>query len=126
MQYIVLCFCGQIVHSHGSPKFLINIWQKVNLPIFSKLLKLQPFFPKILLSNLLMKIDQYPCNTFHSLQCYSKINLQQILFFFTSNCVLSPQLYGFRTKYSTESTISSIYDDMICNKEIKLIVCTVS
>jgi len=44
--------------------------------------------------------------------------------FVTSNCVLSPQQYGFRTKHSTALAIAAIYDDMICNKDNKLITCS--
>ena len=44
--------------------------------------------------------------------------------FVTSNCILSPQQYGFRTNHSCELAIAAIYDDMICNKDKKLITCT--
>jgi len=44
--------------------------------------------------------------------------------FVTSDCILSPQQYGFRTNHSTELVIAAIYDDMICNKDNKLITCT--
>ena len=45
-------------------------------------------------------------------------------YFVTSNCILSPQQYGFRTNHSTASAIAAIYDDMICNKDNKWITCT--
>jgi len=44
--------------------------------------------------------------------------------FVTSNCILSSQQYGFRANHSTELAIAAIYDDMICNKDNKLITCT--
>jgi len=44
--------------------------------------------------------------------------------FVTSNCILSLQQYGFRTNHFTELAIAAIFDDMICNKDSKLITCT--
>jgi len=37
---------------------------------------------------------------------------------------MSRQQYGFRTNHSTELAITAIYDDMNCNKDTKLITCT--
>jgi len=43
---------------------------------------------------------------------------------FPNAAILSPQQYGFRINHSTELAIAAIYDDMICNKDNKLITCT--
>jgi len=53
-----------------------------------------------------------------------KVIYSRLYSFVTSNCILSPQQYGFRTNHSTELAIAAIYDDMICNKDNKLITCT--
>jgi len=47
-----------------------------------------------------------------------------LYFFVTSNCILSPQQYGFRTNHSAELAIAAIYDDTVCSKDSKLITCT--
>jgi len=53
-----------------------------------------------------------------------KVIYSRLYSFVTSNCILSPQQYDFRTNHSTEIAIAAIYDDMICNKDNKLITCT--
>jgi len=55
---------------------------------------------------------------------FEKVIYSRLYSFVTSNCILSPRQYGFRTNHSTELAISAIYDDMICNKDNKLITCT--
>jgi len=42
----------------------------------------------------------------------------------TSNCILSPQQDSFRTNHSIQLAVAAIYVDMVCNKENKLITCT--
>jgi len=54
---------------------------------------------------------------------FEKVIYSRLYSFVTSNCILSPQQFGFRTNHSTELAISAIYDDMICNKDKKLITC---
>jgi len=55
---------------------------------------------------------------------FEKVIYSRLYSFVTSNCILSPQQYGFRTNHSTELAIAAIYDDLICNKDNKLITCT--
>ena len=55
---------------------------------------------------------------------FEKVFYCRLYSFVTSNCILSPQHYGFRTNHSTELAIAAICDDMICNKDNKLITCT--
>jgi len=55
---------------------------------------------------------------------FVKVIYSRLYSFVTSNCILSPQQYGFRTNRSTELAIAAIYDDMICDKDNKLITCT--
>jgi len=55
---------------------------------------------------------------------FEKVIHSRLYSFVTSNCTLSPQQCGFRTSHSTELEIAAIYDDMICNKDNKLITCT--
>jgi len=55
-------------------------------------------------------IEKLICNRF-----YSSV---------AGNCILSPQQYGFRTNCSTDLAIAAIYDDMIGNKDNKLITHT--
>jgi len=55
---------------------------------------------------------------------FEKVIYSKLYCFITSNCILSPQKYGFRTNHSTELAIAAIYDDMICSKDNKLITCT--
>ena len=55
---------------------------------------------------------------------FENVIYSRLYSFVTSNCILSPQQYGFRTNHSIELAIAAIYDDMICNKDNKLITCT--
>jgi len=55
---------------------------------------------------------------------FEKVIYSRLYSFVTSNCILSPQQNGFRTNHSTELAIAAIYDDMICNKDNKLIAFT--
>jgi len=55
---------------------------------------------------------------------FEKVIYSRSYTFVTSNCILSPQQYGFHTYHSTELAIAAIYDDVICNKGNKLITCT--
>jgi len=55
---------------------------------------------------------------------FEKVIYSRLYSFVVSNCILSPQQYGFRTNHSTELAIAAIYGDMICNKDNKLIICT--
>ena len=52
-------------------------------------------------------------------EVFEKVIYSRLYSFVTSNCILSPQEYGFRTNHSTELAIATIYDDMICNKDNK-------
>ena len=55
---------------------------------------------------------------------FEKVIYSRLYSFVTSNCILSPQQYGFRTNPSTELATAAVYHDMICNKDNKLITCT--
>jgi len=55
---------------------------------------------------------------------FEKVIYSRLYSFVTSNCILSPQQYGFRTNHSTELAIAANYDDMICDKDNQLITCT--
>ena len=55
---------------------------------------------------------------------FEKVIYSRLYPFVTSNCILSPQQHGFRANHSTELAIAAIYDDIICNKDNKLITCT--
>jgi len=55
---------------------------------------------------------------------FEKVIYSRLYSFVTSNCILSPQQYGFCTNRSIELAIAAIYDDMIFNKANKLITCT--
>jgi len=57
-------------------------------------------------------------------EVFEKVICSRLYSFVTSNCKLSPQQYGFHTNHSTELAIDAIYDGMICNKDNKLITCT--
>jgi len=62
-----------------------------------------------------MIIGQYPYYQLSSV--LEKLIYSRLYSFVTSNCILGPQQYGFRTNHSTKLAISAIYDDMICNKD---------
>jgi len=55
---------------------------------------------------------------------FEKVIYNRLSSFVTSNCILSPQQYGFRTSHSTALAIAAIYDDIICIKGNNLITCT--
>jgi len=55
---------------------------------------------------------------------FKKLSYSRLYFFVTSDCILSPQHVGFRTNRSTELAFATIHDNMICNKDSKLITCT--
>ena len=55
---------------------------------------------------------------------FEKVICSRLYSFVTSNCIPSSQQYDFRTNHSTELAIAAIYDDMIYNKDNKLITCT--
>ena len=52
---------------------------------------------------------------------FEKVIYSRLYPFVTNNCLLSPQQYRFRADHSTELANAAIYDDMICNKDNKLI-----
>jgi len=69
--------------------------------------------------------DYRPISILPTLSKYfEEVIYSRLYSFGTSKCILRPQQYGFRTNLSTELAIASIYDDMICNKDNKLITCT--
>jgi len=69
--------------------------------------------------------DYRPISILPSLsKVFEKVIYSRLYSFVTGNCILSPQQYVFRTNHSTELVIAAIYDDMICNKDNKLITCT--
>jgi len=91
-----------------------------------------PNFLKIAQITLIPKItspkspnDYRPISILPTLsKVFENVIYSRLYSFATSNCILSPQQYGFRTNHSTELAIAAIWDDMICNKDSKLITCT--
>jgi len=60
--------------------------------------------------------DYRPISMLQTLsKIFEKVIYSRLYSLATSNCILSPQQYGFRTNHSTELAIAAIYDDMICN-----------
>ena len=57
-------------------------------------------------------------------EVFEKVIYNRLYSFVTSNCILSPKRYSFPTNHATELAIASIYDDMICIKDSKLITRT--
>jgi len=54
---------------------------------------------------------------------FEKLLYSRFYSFFASNFILSPQQYDFCTNHSTEIALTATYDDMICNKDDRLITC---
>jgi len=92
---------------------------------FLNLLKIAQITPIPKITSLKSPNDYRPISILPTLsKIFEKVIHSRLYYFVTGNCILSPQQYGFRTNHSTELAISAIYDDMICNKDNKLITCT--
>ena len=92
---------------------------------FPNLLKIAQFTPIPKITSSKSPNDYRPISILPTLsKVFEKVIYRRLYSFVTSNCILSLQQYGFRTNHSTELAIASIYDDMICNKDNKLITCT--
>ena len=86
----------------------------MNFPIF-KIAQVTPI-PKI--TSPQSPNDYRPISVLPTLsKMFEKVIYSRFYSFVTSNCILSPQQYGFRTNHSTELAISAIYDDMICTRD---------
>ena len=95
---------------------------KGEFPNLLKIVQIKPI-PKITSSK--SPNDYKPISTLPTLsKVFEKVIYSRLYSFVTSNCILSPKQYGFRTNHSTELAIAAICDDMICNKDNKLITCT--
>jgi len=93
---------------------------------FPNLLKIAQITPIPKITSSKSPNDYRPISILPTLsKVFEKVIYSRLYSFVTSNCILSPQQYGFRTNHSTELAIAAIYDDMICNKVNKLITCTV-
>jgi len=68
--------------------------------------------------------DYRPISILPTLQIFENLIYSRLYYFFTSESMLSPEQHGFRTNHSTDLAIAAVYDDMICNKDKKLIICT--
>ena len=92
---------------------------------FPNLLKIAQITPIPKITSPKSPDDYRPISTLPTLsKVYENVIYSRLYSFVTSNFILSPQQYGFRTNHSTELAIAAIYDDMICNKDNKLITCT--
>ena len=92
---------------------------------FANLLKIAQITPIPKITSPKSPKDYRPISILPTLsKVFEKVIYSRLCSFVTSNCILSPQQYGFRTNYSTELAIVAIYDDMICNKDNRLITCT--
>jgi len=92
---------------------------------FLNLLKIAQITPIPKITSLKSPNDFRPISILPTLsKIFEKVIYSRLYSFVTSNCILSPQQYGFRTNRSTESLIAAIYNDMIRNKDNKLITCT--
>jgi len=94
----------------------------VNFPNLLKIAQITPI-PKICSPkspNDYRPISIFPTNS----KVFEKAIYSRLYTFVTSNCIPSPQQYGFRINHSTELAIAAICNDMICNKDNKLITCT--
>jgi len=92
---------------------------------FPNLLKIAQITPIPKITSLKSPNDYRPISILPTLsKVFEKVIYSRLYSVVTSNCILSPQQYGFRTNLSAELAISAIYDDMFCNKDNKLITCT--
>jgi len=111
--------CGS---SHSWLAFFNKCVAKGEFPNLLKIAQITPI-PKI--TSPKFPNDYRPISILPTLsKVFEKVIYSRLYSFVTSNCILSPQQYGFRTNHSTELAIAAIYDDMICNKDNKLISCT--
>jgi len=102
-------------------EFLNKCMAKAEFPNLLKIAQITPI-PKI--TSPKSPNDYRPTSILPTLsKVFEKVIYSRLYSFVTSNCILSPQQYGFRTNHSTELAIAAIYDDMICNKDNKLITC---
>ena len=109
-----------------NPSWLFELFNKcVAKGEFANLLKIAQITPIPKITSPKSLNDYRPISILptHS-KVFEKVIYSRLYSFVTSNCILSPQQYGFRTSHSTELAIAAIYDDMICNKDNKLITCT--
>jgi len=103
-------------------EFFSKCMAKVEFPNLLKIAQITPI-PKI--TSPKCPDDYRPTSTLPTLsKVFEKVIYSRLYSFVTSNCILSPQQYGFRTNHSTELAIAAIYDHMICNIDNKLITCT--
>jgi len=92
---------------------------------FPNLLKIAQITPIPKITSPKSPNDYRPISILPTLsKVFEKVIYSRLYSVVTSNCILSPQQFGFRTNHSTELAIAAIYDDMICNKDNKLITCT--
>jgi len=92
---------------------------------FTNLLKIAQITPIPKITSPKSPNDYRPISILPTLsKVFEKVIYSRLCSFVTSNCILIPQPYGFGTNHSTELAISSIYDGTICNKDNKLITCT--
>jgi len=92
---------------------------------FPNLLKIAQITPIPKITSPKSPNDYRPTSILPTLsKVFEKVIYSRLYSFVTSNCVLSPQQNGFRTNRSIELAIAAIYDEMICNKDNKLITCT--
>jgi len=92
---------------------------------FPNLLKIAQITPIPKITSPKSPNDYRPISILPTLsKVFEKVVYSRLYSFVSSKRILSPQQYGFRTNHSTELAISAIYDDMICNKDNKLITCT--
>jgi len=89
---------------------------------FSNLLKIAQItsIPKITSPNNYRPISILPTLS----KVFEKLIYSRLYSFVTCNYILNLHQYGFHINHSTELAIATIYDDMICNKDWKLIFCT--
>jgi len=92
---------------------------------FPNLLKIAQITPIPKITSPKFPNDYRPISILPTLsKVFETVIYSRLYSFVTSNCILSPQQYDFRTNHSTELAIAAIYDDTICNKDNKLITCT--
>jgi len=92
---------------------------------FPNLLKIAQTKPIPKITSLKSPNDYRPISIIPTLsKVFEKVIYSRLYYFVTSNCILCPQQYGLRTNHPTELAIAANYDDMICNKDKKLITCT--
>jgi len=115
----------KLLTNHLSSGLCESFDKCMSFPAFQKLLKWTP----VLIITIPKSFNDYRQTSVLSTlsKVFEKISLQTIVVLFKKfpfqDHILRPQQYGFRSKYSTESTIATIYNDMVRNKDNKLIPC---